>query len=74
MDNSCDLENRTGSEVQQTLGTLTAAGLVAIGGFVAQTQGMDVLLGFLGITLLAAALLMAVIYRSLGRLVRARNV
>lgn len=74
MDNSCSLENRQGSEIQQTIGTLTAAGLVAVGGFVAQTQGMDMLLAFLGFTLLAAALIMAAIYRSLGRLVRARNI
>ncbi len=49
-----------------TTGTLAAAGLAAIGGFIADTQGIPALLVYVGATLFCASIIMIMIYGRIG--------
>ncbi len=60
------LPNNKYSEPYYATGTLIAAGLAAIGGFIAEKEGIPSLLLFVGATLFCAALVMIFIYSRIG--------
>lgn len=57
-----------------TTGALISAGIAALGGFIAQTQGMKALLFYVGITLFFAAIFMASIYWRFGLNSKYKNI
>jgi len=74
MDRTCGLDDASKQEPKNAANTLLAAGIAVLGGFIAQYEGMPALLYYLGVTLLGAALLMAILYHQLGRLTPKANV
>ena len=63
---TCSLPSGKYNEPYYATGTLVAAGLAAIGGFIAEMQGIPALLLYVGTTLFCAALVMVYIYNRLG--------
>ncbi len=63
---TCALPTEKFNEPFYTAGTLIAAGLAAIGGFIAQEQGIPALLLYVGATLFCVAIIMILIYSRVG--------
>ncbi len=63
---TCTISPTKYNEPYFTTGTLAAAGLAAIGGFVAENQGIPALLLYVGATLFCAALFMILLYSRIG--------
>ncbi len=63
---TCSMSATKYNEPYLATGTLVAAGLAALGGFIAEKQGIPALLLYVGVTLFCAALIMIVLYSRLG--------
>jgi MFS family permease len=63
---TCEMKQTNYNEPYYATGTLIAAGLAAIGGFIADSQGIPALLLYVGATLFCAALVMIFIYSRIG--------
>ncbi|HPN15479.1 MAG TPA: hypothetical protein PLF71_05235 [bacterium] len=66
MDKACQYRSFLSTERYNTIGTLTAAGLALIGGFIADQYGMVTLLIYMNVTIVVAAGFLCVLYWRFG--------